>query len=110
MQLDAGRAQDALAHVSSPLLNADPDATTLQLAASAYEANKDTRNAVKVLREAIVKNPRDTSLYVDFADIALTHQSFDAGIEMINGGIEASAFGGGTVPGTRSALCAVGGL
>ncbi len=87
VQLDSGRAQDALATLD-PLLNADPDTTTLQLAANAYEANKDTRNAVKVLREAIVKNPRDTSLYVDFADIAMTHQSFDAGIEMINAGLK----------------------
>ena len=29
----------------------------MQLAAAVYEANKDTPNAVKILREAIVKDP-----------------------------------------------------
>jgi tetratricopeptide (TPR) repeat protein len=87
IQLDAGQPQDALATLQ-PLLNSNPDVSTIQLAAAAYEANKDTPNAVKVLREAIVRNPLETALYVDFADIAMNHQSFQAGIEMMNAGLK----------------------
>jgi tetratricopeptide (TPR) repeat protein len=86
-QLDGGHAQDAVATVQ-PLLDAHPDAATMQLAAAAYEANQDTPNAVRILREAIVNNPRDTDLYLNFADIAMAHQSFDAGIEMTNAGLK----------------------
>jgi Tfp pilus assembly protein PilF len=75
IQLDAGQPQNALATLE-PLLNSNPDVSTMQLAAAVYEANKDTPNAVKVLREAIVRNALETSLYVDFADIAMNHQSF----------------------------------
>jgi predicted Zn-dependent protease len=75
IQLDVGQPQDALGTLQS-LLNSNPDVSTMQLAAAVYEANKDTPNAVKVLREAIVRNPLETTLYVDFADIAMNHQSF----------------------------------
>ena len=87
VQLDAGRAQDSVATLR-PLLDARPDAATMQLAADAYEANQNTPEAVRILREAIVNNPRDTDLYLDFADIAMAHQSFDAGVEMINAGLK----------------------
>ena len=71
-----------------PLLDSDPNTSTMRLAAAIYEANNDTPSAVRVLRDAIVKNPTDKTLYVDFAEIALDHQSFQAGIEMINSGLK----------------------
>jgi tetratricopeptide (TPR) repeat protein len=86
VQLAAGQPQNALATLQ-PLLNANPDVRAMQLAAAIYEANQDTPNAVKILREAILKDPRNTGLYVDFADIAMNHQSFETGIEMINAGL-----------------------
>ena len=74
--------------LQKPLLAASsPDVSTMQLAAAAYEASGDTPNAVKILREAIVKDPRDTGLYVDFANLAMTHQSFQAGIDLMNAGL-----------------------
>ena len=57
VQLAAERPQDALATLQ-PLLDANSDVSTMRLAAAIYEANKDTPNAVKILREAIVKDPR----------------------------------------------------
>lgn len=87
VQLAADRPRDALATLQ-PLLDADADSTTLQLAASAHEALGETPEAVKLLHDAIVKDPRRTSLYVDFANIAFTHQSFQAGIEMMNSGLK----------------------
>jgi tetratricopeptide (TPR) repeat protein len=88
VQLQAGEPHDALATLQ-PLLQTDsPEVSTMQLAAAAYEANKDTPNAVKLLHEAIVKDPRNIALYVDFADIAMAHQSFQAGIDMVNAGLK----------------------
>jgi tetratricopeptide (TPR) repeat protein len=87
VQLAGEQPQDALATLQPLLAASSPDVSTMQLAAAAYEANKDTPNAVKILRDAIVKDPRDTGLYVDFANIAMTHQSFKAGIDMINAGL-----------------------
>ena len=86
-QLAAGKPQDALATVQ-PLLDANPDVATTRLAAAIYEANKDTPNAVKILRDAIVKDPSQTSLYVDFAELAMDHQSFQAGVEMVAAGLK----------------------
>lgn len=87
VQLAAGQPQEALATLQ-PLLDSSPDVNTMRLAASAYEANKDTPNAVKMLRDAIVKDPTQVPLYVDFAEIAMDHQSFQAGVEMIDAGLK----------------------
>lgn len=86
VQIAAHESQDAL-QTLEPLLAKDPNAATLRLAAAAYEDNKDTPNAVKMLREAIVKDPRNQRLYIDFATLAMDHQSFQTGIEMINAGL-----------------------
>lgn len=87
VQLDAGMAKDALVTLQ-PLLASNPDISTMQLAAAVYEANGDTPNAVKILRDALVKDPRDIGLYVDFANLAMNHQSFQAGIDMMNAGLK----------------------
>lgn len=87
VQLSAGRAGDAISTLQ-PLLDAGPDVSTMRMAASAYEANKDTPAAVKILREAIVKDPQQIPPYLDFAEIAMDHQSFQAGVEMINAGLK----------------------
>ena len=61
----------------TPLLQAgDPNSKTLQLAASAYEAGGDTPQAVSLLRRAIISDPRNVALYLDFASISMDHQSF----------------------------------
>jgi tetratricopeptide (TPR) repeat protein len=87
-QLIAGKPKDAIATLA-PLLQANPpDGKVLRLAASAYEASGDTPEAVRTLREAIVTDPRNTDLYLDFANLSMDHQSFPAGIEMINSGLK----------------------
>jgi len=87
VQLAAERPQDALATIK-PLLESDPDVSTMRLSATIFEANKDTPNAVKILRDAIVKDPLQTALYVDFAELAMDHQSFQAGVEMVDAGLK----------------------
>lgn len=87
LQLTAERPKDTI-DTLAPLLQTDnPDATTLELAASAYEASGDTPQAVQTLRQAIVMNPREIDLYLDFANISLDHQSFQVGIDTINAGL-----------------------
>jgi tetratricopeptide (TPR) repeat protein len=87
VQLLAEQPADAI-DTLAPLLQATSvDTRTLQLAAAAYEANGDTPNAVRVLRQAIVTDPRDVDLYLDFANISLDHQSFQVGIDVINSGL-----------------------
>ncbi|HKV81210.1 MAG TPA: tetratricopeptide repeat protein [Candidatus Sulfotelmatobacter sp.] len=87
VQLSAGQTQDAITTLQPLLESGKPDVSGMQLAAAAYEANKDTPHAVKVLHEAIVKDPHNIALYVDFANIAMTHQSFQTGIDMIDAGL-----------------------
>ena len=86
-ELTAGKPQDALATLK-PLLDAGPDVSTMRLAAAAYEADKDTPRAVKILRDAIIQDPQQIAPYVDFAEIAMDHQSFQSGVEMINVGLK----------------------
>lgn len=86
VQLDAGQAREALATLQ-PLLDANPDVGTMQLAAAAYESSGDTPTAVKTLRDAIVQDPRNVALYLDFANLAMNHQSFQAGVEMMTAGL-----------------------
>src|SRR6185503_3364819 len=87
-ELAAEKPQDALATLATAL-NSNPDVSTMRLAAAIFEANKDTPNAVKILRDAIVKDPLQIGLYVDFAELAMDHQSFQAGVEMVDAGLKA---------------------
>jgi tetratricopeptide (TPR) repeat protein len=87
VQLTAEQPEAALATLQPLLTAGNPEVSTMQLAAAAYEANKDTPNAVKTLHDAIVKDPHEIALYVDFANIAMTHQSFQAGVDLINTGL-----------------------
>jgi len=87
IQLMAHKPQDALATLEPLLQASERDAKTLELAAAVYEANKDTPRAVQMLRQAIVLEPRDTDLYVQFADLCYVHQSFQTGVDMINVGL-----------------------
>jgi tetratricopeptide (TPR) repeat protein len=87
VQLMAEHSSDAIDTLAPLLQTSSVDARTLQLAAAAYEANGDTLNAVRVLHQAIVTNPRDVDLYLDFATISMDHQSFQVGIDVINSGL-----------------------
>jgi tetratricopeptide (TPR) repeat protein len=87
VELMANQPKEAIDVLTPVLQTSDPPASVLQMASSAYEAMNDTPNAVRVLRQAIVNNPRDTDLYLDFADLSMDHQSFQVGIDVINSGL-----------------------
>jgi tetratricopeptide (TPR) repeat protein len=88
IQLMDHRPMDALGTLA-PLLQTDnPDAGTLELASTAYEDSKDTSLAVTTLRQAILLEPRNVNLYLDFVNISYTHGSFQVGIDVINDGLD----------------------
>ena len=86
VQLMAHHPDQAIATLE-PLLDAKQDALALELASAAYEDLHDTERAVETLRQAILLHPENVSLYVDFAALSATHQSFQVGIDVVNDGI-----------------------
>ncbi len=86
VQLMAQEPDQAIATLD-PLLTDTPDAATLELASNAYESAHLTEKAVSTLREAILFDPQNVNLYVDFAVLSATHQSFQVGIDVVNDGI-----------------------
>lgn len=89
VQLMAQRPRDAVATLQPLLQENAADANVLELAASAYEADGNTPEAVRILRQAIVSDPHNVNLYVDFANVSLDHQSYQVGVDMINAGLNA---------------------
>jgi tetratricopeptide (TPR) repeat protein len=86
LQLSIGKSADAI-ETLRPALQGQPDSEVLALAGEAYEEQKDTPQAVKLLHQAIVQNPQDIDLYLQFTDLSFVHQSFQVGIDMINAGL-----------------------
>ena len=84
----AGKNEDAIGTLQ-PLLSgetAEPD--VVSLASEAYEAVGDTPKAVSFLRRAIVLQPGNPDFYVRFAGLCLSHDSFEAGLHMVNAGLK----------------------
>jgi len=86
VQLMAQQPKDSI-ETLKPLLDANPDAQTLELASQAYEQAHETEKAVDALREAILRDSRNVNLYLEFATIAEKHQSVEVGINVVNDGI-----------------------
>jgi tetratricopeptide (TPR) repeat protein len=71
-----------------PLLEAqNVDSNSLQLASRAYEETGDTPQAVSTLRQALLLDPHNVSLYLDFATISFAHESFQVGIDVLSEGL-----------------------
>jgi tetratricopeptide (TPR) repeat protein len=87
IQLMAHKPQDALRTLDPLLGVSSADAGSLDLASAAYEDAHDTEKAVESLRQAILLDPQNVNLYLDFAAISATHQSFQVGINVVNDGI-----------------------
>lgn len=87
VQLMAHKPQDAIATLEPLLAKGNPDPATLELVASAYEDAGATDKAVASLRQAIIVDPKNVQLYLDFASLCVTHQSFQVGIDVVSDGI-----------------------
>jgi len=89
VQMMAQHFKDAIATLQPLLQEKSVDANVLDLAASAYESDGNTPEAVRLLRQAILIDPHNINLYLDFANISIDHQSFAVGVDMINAGLRA---------------------
>ena len=87
VELMAHRPGPALSTLQPALTAASPDPHTLELASLAYEQLHDTDRAVNALQQAILSDPQDISLYLEFANLAADHQSFQVGINVVNDGL-----------------------
>lgn len=87
LQLMAHQPEGALETLRPLLQAANPDAETLELAATAYEDSGATPQAVASLRQAILLDPHNANLYVDFANVSSAHDSYQVGIDVVSDGI-----------------------
>ena len=83
----AHKPQDALSALEPLLDSPTVDSRTLELASRAYEDSGDTPHAVSTLRQALLLDPKNISLYLDFATICFAHESFQVGIDVITEGL-----------------------
>jgi tetratricopeptide (TPR) repeat protein len=82
------RQYDAALKLLDPLLETDAsDPEVVSLASDAYERTGDTTKAVSLARQAIVLDPANPAYYTAFAQLCLTHESYDIGIKMLDAGI-----------------------
>jgi tetratricopeptide (TPR) repeat protein len=85
--IDASSFRDAIT-VLEPLAGAtNPDPIALELISNAHEALGETPQAVALLRQAVLLDPRNVNLYLDFASLSFAHQSFQVGIDVITAGL-----------------------
>ncbi len=87
VQLMAHQPQGALDTLAPLLPSNSADAEALALASKAHEDLKDTPAAVNTLRQAILLDPANVNLYVDFANLCYAHDSFQVGINVVSDGI-----------------------
>jgi tetratricopeptide (TPR) repeat protein len=86
VQLMAHKPTDALTTLQATQENrASPE--KLELLATAYEDSGDTPKAVETLRRAILLDPHNINLYLDFANLSSAHDSFQVGIDVVSDGI-----------------------
>src|SRR5258708_20548714 len=70
VQLMAEHFQDSIDTLAPLLRSTSVDTSTLQLAAAAHEPDGETRNAVRVLRPAIVPYPQDVDPFSNCTNIS----------------------------------------
>jgi tetratricopeptide (TPR) repeat protein len=87
LQWKTHAADDALATLE-PLLGGNQEEAAFALASKIYEEKGDTPRAVALLRTAILIAPDNVDNYLDFADLAFNHKSFQVGIDMLNAGLK----------------------
>jgi tetratricopeptide (TPR) repeat protein len=81
------KSKDALLTLQPLLDGQNADSTTLALASRAYEDSGDTPEAVAALRQALLLDPKNVSLYLDFATLCFAHESFQVGIDVLSEGL-----------------------
>ena len=79
--------QSALKTLNPIVQSSTSDANALSLASAIEEADGDTQKAVTLLRQAILADPRNSDLYLQFATLSFAHDSYGVGIDVLNAGL-----------------------
>lgn len=87
-QLKAGKFRDAIATLKVLSDSATVDAESLNLLASAYEADHQTDAAVAALRRAAEIAPKEVRNYLDLAALCMDHSAYALGIEIVEVGLK----------------------
>jgi tetratricopeptide (TPR) repeat protein len=87
VQLMDHQPQAAIATLTPLLKSGSVQVGAMELASAAYEDAHETERAVDLLRQAILRDPTNVNLYLDFANLSSVHQSFQVGINVVNDGI-----------------------
>jgi len=87
VQLMGNKSAEALSTLQPLLQGKDPDPETFELASRAHENIGETADAVSLLRQAILLDPQNGNLYLDFANLSYSHGSFEVGIDVISDGL-----------------------
>lgn len=87
IQLMDHKPKDALATLAPLLQSRQTDPQLLELVSTAYEDAGDTTQAVSTMRQAILLDPSNVNLYLDFAHLAYAHDSYQVGIDALSDGI-----------------------
>jgi tetratricopeptide (TPR) repeat protein len=74
VQLMAYQHQQTIATLQPLIASGRADAHALELISGAYEEAGNTPEAVSALRQAIILDPQNPNLYIDFANLSMNHQ------------------------------------
>jgi tetratricopeptide (TPR) repeat protein len=81
------RNADALANLKALMAAGASDPKVLELAAGVYESMGESQNAIDLLRQAIITNPKNPDAYLQFAELTYEHGSPKIGIDFLNAGL-----------------------
>ncbi len=83
----AKRNKSALEALDPIVRSSTPDANVLSLASDIEEAQGNTQRAVNLLRQAILADPKNSDLYLQFAILTFSHDSYKVGIDILSAGL-----------------------
>ena len=87
VQTMVGQNSEAIQTLQPLVTGPAPNVDVLSLDSEAYEAVGDTPKAVSLLRQAIDLDPDNPDLYVRFAGLCLSHDSFEVGVDVVDAGL-----------------------
>lgn len=87
-QWRSNKLDEALSTLEPLTTVASSDSQALELSSRILEAQGKTPAATALLQRAMAANPRNASLYLEFASLSFDHSSLPAGIDILDFGIK----------------------
>lgn len=86
-QSEDNQGAEALDTLKPMLQSAAVSSDALALSAEILESQQDTPQAVALLRQALLADPKNVDAYLRFASLSFDHSSPQAGIDILNSGL-----------------------